>query len=243
MLLEPHRTESCCASTDREGGFTLIEVLVAMLILSGVAITFLTLRTNALIGAAEARNWRIAREIAATYLSELQAGARELPPEPGQIYTIEDYDAFEYEIFVGEAAISDMESRLADQSSMASPDGSSSASERLAWQRERESLRRARSSGMSLLDYQDQQRAEELEQRIPAEDEFEDVAVLVWFPQVRPSEEDLSERGTFVLKAKISTMALEGLTPERAAVVAEQRGGGTDSGGDTAGIGGMGDSR
>ena len=70
-------------STGRDAGFTLLEALVAMAVLAMVVTYFLSTRTTALIDAAETRNWRIAREIAEHHLSELKAGAREVPPESG----------------------------------------------------------------------------------------------------------------------------------------------------------------
>lgn len=211
----------------QQDGFTLIEALVAIVILAIVLIQFLGMRTGALIDAAEARNRRIAREIAQHYLSELQAGAREVPPSSRQIVEVEEYPGFRYQVLIGEAAISDAESEAADYADLSVPAGVTSATDRLAWQRERDRLREAQARGMSMLDYEDQLRADELEDRIPSEDELEDVGIIVFFPNVRPSDDQIAETSTFVLKAKISTMAIEGLTPERAELIAEQRGGST----------------
>lgn len=212
-------------TTERADGFSLIEALVAMVILSVVVVQFLSMRTTALIDAAEARNRRIAREIAEHFLSELKAGAREMPPTNRQIVEVDDYPGFSYQILIGEAAISDAESEMAGDFDASLPSGTSSATDRLAWQRERDSLRKAQQKGMSMLEYDDYLREEELEERIPSEDELEDVGVVVYYPNVRPSDNPADEISTFVLKAKISTMAIEGLTPERAEIVAEQRGG------------------
>ena len=65
------------ARSTGEGGFTLLESLIALSILAAVVMHFLGSRTSALIDAAEARNWRLAREIAASKMSELKAGANE----------------------------------------------------------------------------------------------------------------------------------------------------------------------
>jgi type II secretory pathway component PulJ len=220
------------ARTSRaDAGFTLLEALVAMMLLAMVIVPFLGMRSEALIDAAVARNQRIAREIAEQYLSELKAGARERPPENRQLVDVEAYPGFSYQIAIGEAAISDVESEMAGDQDMGMPLGATSATDRLAWQRERDALRRAQSMGMSMMDYNDKLREEELEERIPSDDELEDVAVVVYYPNVRPGNDDQPDTSTFVLKAKICTMAIEGLTPELAEIIARQRGG------DTAGTG------
>ncbi len=206
-----------------EQGFTLIEAMVAMAILALVITHFLGTRTAALIDAAEARNWRIAREIAEQYLSELEAGAREVRPQSGVPIDVEDYPGFSYRIVIGEAAIADAEGEIADSADAAAPEGMT-PSDRLAWQHERDMLRRAQASGVTMMDYEDQQRDKELEEQIPSEDDFEEVAIFVTFPNVRPSDEPGKESLTFTMKSRICTMALEGLTPEKAEIIAEQRG-------------------
>lgn len=213
-------------------GFTLIESLIAVVILSIVVLTFMGLRTNALIEAADSRNLRVAREIAQHYLSELQAGARELPPTNREMVEVEEYPGFRYQILIGEAAIGEAETQMADTADASAPKESASLSERLAWQRERDRLREARQRGLSMTEYEDGLREEELAERIPSEDELEDVGIVVYYPNVRPSDSEFDDVSTFVLKAKISTMAIECLTPERAEIVAQQRGGTT---GETAG--------
>lgn len=209
-----------------ETGFTLVEILVALVIFAMVLLTFLQMRTKSVEDAVSTRDQRIAREIAETQLSELLAGARQYPPESGRTYTVDDYPGYEYRFLIGEASISDFESQIADEASAARPSGAGAVNDRMAWQRERDMLREARSQGVSLADYDQQLRAEEEERanRIPAEDEFEDVAVVVSFPEARLREE-LPPTVHFMLKAKVSTMALESLTPERAEDVARMRGG------------------
>ena len=93
---------------------------------------------------------------------------------------------------------------------------------RLEWQRDRDRLRRAQSSGVSFSDYEDQLLEEELEERIPSEDEFEDVAVVVYFPNVAARDEDDPAESAFMLRATVSTMAIEGLTPEEAELARER---------------------
>lgn len=213
----------------RESGFTLLEALVAIAILATVVIHFLGTRTEALIDAADARNWRVAREIAERQLSVIQAGALELPPENRAIVDLEaEYPGFRYQVLIGETAISEAESSIADARAEGSRSDERDA-ERLEWQRERDMLRSARSQGVSFNEYEDQLLAEELEERIPSEDDFEDVAVVVYFPDLRKRDSDAESFSTFMLKAKVSTMAIEGLTPDEAEVVAESRGGASAS--------------
>lgn len=205
-----------------EAGFTLIEVVVAMAILALVVMSFLGMRTEAIMNASEARNWRLARELAQEIMSELQAGAREVPPTPGRVPS-DRYKDFDYEIVVGEDQISRWESNNASQIGF---EEETDNAERLAWQRERDELRQARSKNMSLQDYRDAEWKQDLEdqrkQKAPSEDDLEDVVVAVYFPNVRLDSKQKESR--FKLKAKISTMALQGLTPEQADVMAKAMG-------------------
>jgi len=207
-----------------QSGFTLIEVVVALGILSFVILTFLGTRTEALIDATEARNWRLAREIAQQVLSELQAGARETPPD-GTIVSIEKHEGFTYQILVGEDVIADHESESMDSWAT---DPNDNRSDRMAWQRERDDMRRARQKGQNLRDYRESLRQEELdlekENEVPSEDELEEVLVVVYFPEVRPDDEGQRGEASFKLRAKVSTLAIEGLTPEDATEMARARG-------------------
>ena len=104
-------------------GFTLIEVAVAFAILSLVLFTFIGSRSDVIADAAEARSWRLARNIAGEVLSELQAGARETPPT-GRRVPVEGFEGFAYQILIGEAAISENESSsMSNADDSADPDG------------------------------------------------------------------------------------------------------------------------
>jgi prepilin-type N-terminal cleavage/methylation domain-containing protein len=217
----------------KSAGFTLIEALVAMAILSLVVIHFLGTRTEAMIDAAEAQNWRIARELAERYLSQIKAGANEFRPENREMLDVEENPGFRYQVLIGEAAIADVESEIAGAEDYNASTSDYRQSDRIAWQQEREQLRRARSAGLTMDEYEDQLLEEErLEDQIPSDTELEDVAVVVFFPNVRPSEDDSEPESSFMLKAKISTMAIHGLTPEQAEIIATERGEGTDAGTD-----------
>ncbi len=213
------------ARKSQEGGFTLLESLIALSLLAAVIIHFLGSRTSALIDAAEARNWRLAREIASTSMSELKAGANEFPPTSNDPIDHEEYEGFRHMIVIGEQAISDVEATLADEyDDFADPDSNAQFADRYEWDRERERVRQAQSRGMSMTEYNDHLLEEELEDKAPSEAELEDVMVVVYFPNIRPSKDDSREESTFTMKAKISTMALDGLTPDEAQEIAARKG-------------------
>ena len=204
-------------------GFTLIEALVAMAILATVVLGFLGTRTGALTDATEARNWRLARELAEEEMSMLMAGAHEMPPESGRIIPFEKYPGFSLQVLIGESAIASHGESLAGDLDQG---GFGDNTQRLMWQRDRDNLVQASQKGMSYLEYEDFLRDEELrkeeEDQVPSEVDLEDVMVVIYFPVVRfdsPREED-----SFTLKAKVSTLSLEGLTPEEAERYAESRG-------------------
>lgn len=219
----------------REAGFTLIEALVAMMIVSMVVINFIGIRTTALIDATRARNWRLAREIAEEKMSELQAGAREIPPESGTLVPIDKYEGFSFKIVIGESAVADVEGQIA--SSAAGDD--SVANDRVEWQRDRDNYRRASSRGLNAYEY-DEQRYEDVNQRLaekpPSATDFEEVAVVVYFPKLEADYPD--ERETLVIKSRVSTLAIAGVTPDQAAAMAQASSASTNPG--AAGAGGAG---
>ncbi len=224
-------------------GFTLIEALIAIAILSLVTFSMLGTRTEAVTDAIEARHWLIARENAEQILSELKAGHREMPPENSNQYPIPGFEDQQedwwYEIAIGEEFISDVETRYAEGLDSEAAD---QTRERMDWQRERDDMRAADRAGKSVYDYRADQRAAQenystdsgTEDAPIAEDEFVDVAVFVFFPNVRPRG-DGSLNSYFVLKAKISTLALNGLTPEEAETMNQS--GGTGNTGSTGSTG------
>jgi prepilin-type N-terminal cleavage/methylation domain-containing protein len=219
------------ATDQRAGGFTLVEVMVAMTILAIVLLGFLSTRSQALADAIQARNWRLARSIAEEQLSKLQAGGNEFRPEPMPV-DVEGYPGFRYVILIGEQAIANAEAEI--DSLVADYDASQS--ERRTWQRDRDDIRSARQKGVSLDDYRQQLLASESDpDAVPSEDEFEEVAVIVYFPNVSLGENRDRDEETFILKARVATLAIHGLTPEQARSLAAQKGltseGGTGTGG------------
>jgi type II secretion system protein I len=207
----------------RQAGFTLIEALVALMIVAMVVLQFLGIRTSALVDATKARNWRLAREIAEERLSELQAGALETAPKSGDTISLEEkFRGFSYKIVIGESAVAEEESQLADSA----VGDDAEASDRLSWQRDREQYRKASAQGLSYAEYQDKMLEEDaqrrLEEKAPSETDFEEIAVVVYFPKLDPEYPD--EKDSLLIKSRISTLALSGLTPEQAAAVAAAKG-------------------
>ncbi len=227
-------------------GFTLVEVTVAMAILALVMLTFLGSRTDAMIDATEARDWRLAKELAEQMLSELRAGAREMPPVSGQEVAIEKYPGFTYRFLIGEQAISDYEAGLATEAD-ANEQGTQNA-ERRNWQRQRDQMRLANQKGLSVDQYQENLLKDSGEEKLPSEDEIEEVEIIIAFPIVRASRAAESDYDKFTLRAKVCTMALQGLTPEKAEAYAKangtqnQPGGGGSTSGGSGSSGGSGNS-
>jgi Tfp pilus assembly protein PilV len=212
----PHRDRVAA-----EGGFSLIEALVALGIVATVVISYIGIRTSALVDATQARNWRLAREIAEEKLSELKAGAREVAPVSGETQRLEKYEGFSYKILIGEANVSDAESEVG----AAAAGEDEIASERIEWQRDRENYRRASSRGQTAQEY-DEQRLEDVNQRLaekaPSETDFEEVAVVVYFPKLDFDYE--GQQDALMIKARLSTLAISGLTPEQAQTIAQSMG-------------------
>lgn len=207
-------------------GFTLIEVMVAMTILVIVLLGFLSTRSQALADAIQARNWRLARSIAEEQLSKLQAGAHEVRPEPSPV-DVAGYPGFRFVVLVGEQAIANAEAEIDSQ--VAHDDGSHT--DRRLWQRERDDLRSARQKGLNLDDYRRQQLQSETDANtVPSEDDFEEVAVIVYFPNISLAQDVDRREETFTLKARVSTLAINGLTPQQAEGLAAQKGLTTESG-------------
>lgn len=198
-----------------------MEAMVALAIVSMIVLSYLGIRTSALMDATEARNWRLARELAEEKLSELRAGAREVRPENGAEVPFDQYPGFRYRILIGESAISSAESELA---SLAAGEDEV-AMDRAEWQQNREIYRKASSQGLSYYEYQDklaqEQTDRELAEKTPDELQFEDVAVMVVFPKTRIDEEGDDH---FLLRDKLSTLALSGMTPDQADLIAKSKG-------------------
>lgn len=219
MHVTPRQTP---AATGNDAGFTLLEAMVALALVALIVISYLGIRTNALADGIEARNWRLARELAEEKMSELSAGARETPPQSGVSEDFEKYPGFSFQIVIGESSIGEIESSVA---SAAAGGDDQDAADRTEWQQNRDLYRKASARGQGYLEYQDETRLEEERRRqeqVPSETEFEDVAVFVFFPKVNAEFEGQKE--SFSIKAKVSTLALSGMTPQAAQMAAEAKG-------------------
>jgi prepilin-type N-terminal cleavage/methylation domain-containing protein len=220
-------------------GFTLLEAMAALALVAMIVLSYLGIRTTSLVHATEARNWRLARELAEQKMSELQAGAREVPVQSGAEETFEKYPGFVARIAVGESEVNRLESEIVGMTA----DEGTEAGDRAQWALDRNRYREASARGLSAVEYEDQLAEEDyqrrMEEKAPAEDEFEDVAVVVFFPKLDAEYEGQKE--SFMIKAKVSTLALSNLTPEQATALAESRGQ-TTAAAAAGGSGGTGDS-
>lgn len=209
-----------------ERGMLLIEALVAMVIVAMVTISYIGIRTSALIDATRARNWRLAREIAEERLSMLKAGAHEVQPENQVEIPIEKYEGFSFKIVLGENNVTDVEGQIA--SDAAGDD--SEALNRIERERRQKDYRRANEMGLSAQEYEDQQYVDDIETRLlekaPSADEFEEVAVVVYFPKLDPDYE--GQREALLIRARVSTLAISGLTPDQAETMAQAKGQSSD---------------
>lgn len=214
-------TKRTAGNRESEGGMLLIEALVAMVIVATVTIAYIGIRTDALIDATRARNWRLAREIAEQHLSELMAGAHEIRPESGTIVVIDKYQGFSFKIVLGETAVSEAEAEVANEA--AGED--SQARERVEWARGRQDYRRASERNLDAQEYEEQQLDDindRLNEKAPSADEFEEVAVIVYFPKLdadHPGQQEM-----LLIKARVSTLAISGMTPDEAASLQESDG-------------------
>jgi len=202
-------------------GFTLVEAMVALAIVAMVVIGYIGIRTSALLDATLARNMRLAREIAEQKLSELKAGAREVPPTSGEEHVIDEFEGFSWKVVIGEAAVAEAESSVGQ----AAAGEDQIANDRIEWQRDRDNFRKAQARGQTAAEFEEQ-RSEDVNLRLaekaPSATEFEEVAVVVYFPKLEPEYPDQKE--ALLIKARLSTLAISGMTPEQAAQVAQAKG-------------------
>ena len=224
------------ATPGAQRGFTLVEALAALGIVSLIVISFIGIRTSALVDAMQARNWRLAREIAEEQMSTLRAGMRDVSQQSGEVVSLdEQYEDFSYKVVIGETAVADLESQAASDAA----GGSEAAVERNEWQQNRENFRTAQARGLSAADYSAQRATEEqdavlrLSTEAPSPTKFEVVAVAVYFPKLDPDFEGQQE--SLVIKARLSTLALSGRTPEEAERLAQANGEAGAAGGNPGG--------
>lgn len=209
----------------KQGGFTLLEVLVALAVLAIATMTLTGMRSTSVMAAAEARNARFAREIATRVLSEIQAGVIRAYDMRNQRQTIEGLEDFEYKIVIGESEIQEAETEMHENAAdISGSDEDQRALDRQQWLNRRSELRRARNEQKSVDELDD----DELEvDESPDEDTIEEVAVFVYWVKLRSKSDYDDEEAVFRLRGQASTLSLSGLTTEQA----EARSDGDDSSG------------
>lgn len=209
---------------DLESGFTLLEVLVAMAVLAIATMTLTGMRTTSVMAAAEARNGRIAREIATRVLSEIEAGVLRAYELRGQRQTVEGMEDFEWKLVIGDAEIQEAETEIHESAASSGSEDDQRRLERQQWLNRRSEIERARSENKEL----DELDNDELEvDDSPDEDTIEEIAVFVYWTKMISKNED-DTQGVFRLRGQASTLSLSGLTSEQA----EARSDGEDSSSD-----------
>ncbi|MFQ5503496.1 MAG: prepilin-type N-terminal cleavage/methylation domain-containing protein [Planctomycetota bacterium] len=197
-----------------DAGFTLLEVLIAVAILSMALLTMTALRTESLVTATEARNLRVASALADQYLSEVAAGEHDIHEFQGieeavvDRFPHGDFENFRWMVLVGEARIQEEITKQAEYAADSSgTDADYRALDRLHWLEERRNSERAQENGGLLEDEEE----EVEEDDTPDEDTFEDVAVFVYYPSPRSK----SGTGICVRRSRVTTLALSGFTLEQ----------------------------
>jgi prepilin-type N-terminal cleavage/methylation domain-containing protein len=200
-------------------GFTLLEALVAIAILSICILSLVGLRTDAVVTATKTRNLRLAKELAEKKLAEVESGALEML-ESGVEHSFEKYPKFSWTVLIGD------ESADQDELEQTSNQDLQKGTDKASWlQQRQEDQRRKREERLALgggsTNTNDPQAAREdplkkiqQQETVPTEDDLETVVVVVKYPNVAAGLG--SEIARFTLKTKVSTLALSGLTTKQA---------------------------
>ncbi len=200
-------------SGSQEEGFTLLEILVAFAILSIALLSLVGMRTDGLMKSAEARNLRIASSLAQEVLAEIRAGQRDAWEMRSIDHPFDKYPDFSFRVYIGEAEIGGRESSLAEQQADAE-DGSDAdrkRKDRLDWLQYRRDSKRATKTGTDIDELDnDEEKTEEVDS--PDEETFEELGIEIRYPS--PLNPD--NFSFFMLRSRVTTLALSGLTPEQA---------------------------
>ncbi|MEZ5987896.1 MAG: prepilin-type N-terminal cleavage/methylation domain-containing protein [Planctomycetota bacterium] len=194
----------------RAAGFTLVEILAALMILALALIPLMGLRMGSVETSVEARNKRIAAGIAQQVLSEIQAGLHRAWELRHERHPFEGFNGFTWEVLIGETEIQNVLSAHAEEeANVQDSDDAYRRLERWQWLEDRMNRKRASRLGV------DVDQAEDMETEVddtPDEDTVEEVAVMVsYFSPLRRDGQ-----GLFLLRGEATTLALSGLTSEQA---------------------------
>jgi general secretion pathway protein I len=199
------------ARAQREGGFSLLEVLVAFAILAISLTLMMTIRTGSVQKAQEGRNTRVAAVLARQVLCEIEAGLHNAFDQEGREQFFEDYEGFRYRILIGESAISDAE-QAAQELESDDSDASQRKEDRLRWLHSRRDAQLNKLENRTMGETRVEDQVEEPD--TGDTETFEEVAVVVrYFAPFRPAGE-----AELILRSRISTLALKGQTPEEAGI-------------------------
>ena len=136
---------------------------------------------------------------------------------------------------LGEANVADADSEIATE---AAGDNDESL-DRIERERTLKDYRRAQERGLTAQEYEDQKYDdinERLAEKAPSTDEYEEVAVVVYFPKIDPDYE--GQREALLIRSRVSTLAISGLTPDQAESLRSAQEGSIDPGQPAAGEGG-----
>ena len=126
---------------------------------------------------------------------------------------------------LGETGVADVEAEVANEAA----GDDTEAKDRIEWDRNREDMRRANDRGMNQQEYEDSQFddiEERLAEKAPSETDLEEVAVVVYWQKL--DGDFPGQQEALLIKARISTLAISGMTPDQAMTIQEAEGGASD---------------
>ncbi len=214
MSGRPNIPRTRAAAGHRQRGFSLLEVLVALAILSIAVLTLTGLRTESLVTGTEARNLRVAKTLAKRLLSEIRAGQHKAWDLRGQEMPFEDFPKFRFKVLIGEAEIQDELAAIAErEAELSGRDEADRRLRKLDWLADRRSAALDEEPKTDTAEPSDATNREGAEEEETIDERtYEDVAVVVSYFAPRAPQ----GAGTFILRGRASTLALSGLTKEEA---------------------------
>jgi type II secretion system protein I len=200
---------SAVGGNNKQAGFTLMEVLVALAIMSMAMLSLIGLRSESLVQATEARNLRVAAALATQILSEVQAGMYRAYDLKDEDQSVEGFEKFPWRLLVGEGAIQEELSYRAEREAESGDQQLVERQERMDWLQKRSMSRKSRQRGITTTELEDQQLEPD---ETPDDQTFEEIAIIVDY--FAPSKK--GDSNDFILRGRATTLALNGLTSEQA---------------------------